>query len=302
MSLTTDPTPLEPIAKRKRYDLSLAECDYPEWNGRPTRTILLCSEQRSGSTLLGEAMYFAGDLGCPLEYFHGGFGPDFIARWGTSEARAFMEAAHRHRTAPNGTFSAKIFWTDLMGLLAERNAGLHAQVTAVTPAMLGPVPDLYRAIGDAVGDLLEGATYIHLKRLDRVRRAVSGIVAEETGLWRSIPGVGERKPRAEPVYDFDRIANRVAASDQAHAHWASLFAALGVTPISLTYEELVRDYSGTATRVLRALGSTATPVEPRMQRQSDRRSEDYALRYLREAQVRFSASESVAKTITGNGA
>ncbi|GGA56963.1 Stf0 family sulfotransferase [Sphingomonas psychrolutea] len=295
MRLTTDPAPLEPtplppLEKRKRYDLSLAEHDYPEWHGRPTRTILLCSEQRSGSTLLGEVLYFAGNLGCPLEYFHGGFYPDFIKRWGTNEAEAFLRAAHRHRTAPSGTFSAKIFWTDLMGLLAERDAALHAQITAAPPAVLGPAPDLYRAIAAAVGDLLEGATYIHLRRLDRVRRAVSGIVAEETGLWRSIPGVGEHRPRSEPVYDFDRIAKRVAASDQAHAHWTNLFAAIGVTPIALTYEELTRDYMGTATRVLRALGSDATPVTPRMQRQSDRRSEDYALRYLREAQARLAAS------------
>ena len=159
MRLTTDPAPLEPaplppLEKRKRYDLSLAEHDYPEWHGRPTRTILLCSEQRSGSTLLGEVLYFAGDLGCPLEYFHGGFYPDFIKRWGTNEAEAFLRAAHRHRTAPSGTFSAKIFWTDLMGLLAERDAAVHAQITAAPPAVLGPAPDLYRAIAAAVGDLI----------------------------------------------------------------------------------------------------------------------------------------------------
>jgi LPS sulfotransferase NodH len=295
MSSITDPAvagraPLEPVTERKRYDLSLAEHDYPDWEGRPTRTILLCSEQRSGSTLLGEILYFAGDLGCPLEYFHRGFGPDFMKRWQASESEAFLRAAYRHRTAPNGTFSAKLFWTDLLGMLAVRDAALHAQITAAPPALLGPAPDLYRAIAVAVGDLLEGATYVHLRRLDRVRRAVSGIVAEETGLWRSIPGVGEHRPRSEPVYDFDRIANRVAASDQAHAHWTNLFAAIAVTPISLTYEELTRDYRGTATRVLRALGSDATPVTPRMQRQSDRRSEDYALRYLREAQARLAAS------------
>ena len=167
-----------------------------------------------------------------------------------------------------------------MGLLAERDAALHAQITAAPPAVLGPAPDLYRAIAAAVGDLLEGATYIHLRRLDRVRRAVSGIVAEETGLWRSIPGVGEHRPRSEPVYDFDRIAKRVAASDQAHAHWTNLFAAIGVTPIALTYEELTRDYMGTATRVLRAR-SVATRRPSRrgcsVNRIADRKSMRYAI-------------------------
>ena len=292
MNSTTQLAEPDPAPKPKKYDLSLAEFDYPDWEGRPSRTILVCSEQRSGTTLLGEAMYFAGDLGCPLEYFHGGFAPDFVERWGTDDSYAYLKAAHRHRTARNGTFSAKIFWDDVMQMLARRDATLHAEMAAVSPLVRGPAPDLYRAVAAAIEDLVEGAEYIYLRRLDRVRRAVSGVVAEETGLWRSIPGVGRHKPRNEPVYDFDRIAQRVAAAQQTQAHWHNFFAVLGVTPLALTYEELTRDYMGTVGRVLRAMGSDATPVMPRMQRQSDRRSEDYALRYLREAQARLGTSGS----------
>ena len=50
------------------YDLASAAHDYPIWEGLPRRTVLLCTHPRSGSTLLGEALYFAGGLGCPLEY------------------------------------------------------------------------------------------------------------------------------------------------------------------------------------------------------------------------------------------
>ena len=285
--------PPVPDPDRQRYDLTLADHDYPAWDGRPRRTILLCSAPRSGSTLLGEALYFAGDLGCPLEYFHEGFSPDFIARWRTTTLNEYLSAVHRNRTAPNGTFSAKIFWADILGLLQERDANLHAAVTSMPPAMRGPAPELYRAIAATLADLLEGATYIHLRRLDRVRRAISGIVAEETGLWRAIPGVGPTHPRAKPAFDFDTIANRVLASDQHHTHWTNLFAAIDTTPISLTYEDLTSDYSGTVRRVLRALESDATPVEPRMRRQSDSLSEDYALRYLREAQARHAAAKGV---------
>ncbi len=51
-----------------QYDLVRAEADYPEWQGPPRRTLLICTQPRSGSTLLGEALWFAGGLGCPLEY------------------------------------------------------------------------------------------------------------------------------------------------------------------------------------------------------------------------------------------
>ena len=53
------------------YDLAGPEGDYPEWDGPPRRSIVLCTHPRSGSSLLGEALTFAGGFGCPLEYFHG---------------------------------------------------------------------------------------------------------------------------------------------------------------------------------------------------------------------------------------
>lgn len=280
------------IETRKRYDLTLAAHDDPAWDGRPQHTILLCAEQRSGSTLLGEALYFAGGLGCPLEYFHVGFRPDFVARWGTDTADAYLNAVHRHRTSPNGIFSAKLFWRDLLDLLAERDAPLRDQLAASAPEPTAP--DLYRRAAETLGPLLDGATFIHLKRLDRVRGAVSGDLAEQTGLWRAIPGVGEHEPRADPVFDFDRIAKRIANTAWAHAHWVNLFAAIGATPITLSYESLTRDYAGTVGTVLRTLGSDAAPPAPRMHRQSDRRSEEYALHYLREAQTRLTVSEGSA--------
>lgn len=274
---------------RKRYDLTLAAHDYPAWDGPPKRTILLCSEQRSGSTLLGEALYFAGGLGCPLEYFHIGFRPDFVTRWGSDSADAYLDAVRRHRTSPNGTFSAKLFWRDVLDLLGERDAALRDALAHLQPE--ATPPELYRRAAATLAPLFDGATFLHLKRLDRVRGAVSGDLAEQTGLWRAIQGVGEHEPLANPEFDFDRIAKRIADTDWAHGHWANLFAAIGATLLPLSYESLTRDYAGSVGTVLRALGSDATPAAPRMNRQSDRRSEDFALRYLREAQARVTASK-----------
>jgi hypothetical protein len=35
------------------YDLADAGADYPEWHGPPCRTLVICTQQRSGSTLTG---------------------------------------------------------------------------------------------------------------------------------------------------------------------------------------------------------------------------------------------------------
>src|SRR5262249_3954211 len=81
-----------PDARRPSYDLATERGDYPDRDGPPNRTLLVCCHPRSGSTLLGEAIFTAGGLGCPLEYLHRGFRPAFAARWKTPDLDAFIGA------------------------------------------------------------------------------------------------------------------------------------------------------------------------------------------------------------------
>jgi LPS sulfotransferase NodH len=271
---------------RKRYDLASAEHDYAPWVGPPRRKILLCSQPRSGSTLVGEALYFASGLGCPLEYYHIGFRPDFEARWRTPDPTAYAMEVQRRRTDPGGTFSAKLFWRDVEAMVGERDPALLAQIKGVAPTDTSPAT--YQAIAGLLDDLVGGAEFIHLYRRDRVRLAVSSLKAIQTGVWRTIPGVDERAPLQEAQYDFDRIAGFIANADYCHGHWRNFLASMGKQPWTLTYEDIARDYSGTIGALLRHLGCEAGAPPVRMHRQSDARSEALALRFLREAQSRLS--------------
>jgi hypothetical protein len=120
-----------PTAKsaEKTYDLATARYDYPIRTGPPRRTVLVCSHPRSGSTLLGEGLYFAGGLGCPLEYFHAGFRPGIASRWECSTLPEYARAVYQRRTDPTGTLSVKLFWRDMAELAIElapdRFDGLH---------------------------------------------------------------------------------------------------------------------------------------------------------------------------------
>lgn len=278
-------------SSRKPYDLATAEHDYAPWHGRPRRTILICSQPRSGSTLLGEALYFAGGLGCPLEYYHAGFRPAFETRWQTTDFATYAQEVHRRRTDPNGIFSAKLFWRDVEDVVARHDPALLAQFKGMQPA--DTLPEAYRSIAALLNDIVGEATYIHLYRRDRVRLAVSSHKATQTGLWRSIPGVGEVTPLRDPVFDFDRIRDLIAHADYCHGHWRNFFATMGHQPLTVTYEDLARDYRGTISAVLQYLGSGAAVPVVRMQRQSDAHSEALALLYLREAQSRVMAQADI---------
>ena len=261
------------------YDLASAAHDYPEWDGPPRRTVLLCTHPRSGSTLLGEAMYFAGGLGCPLEYFHAGFRPSFARRWDAPDYARLSAAVNRHRTTPDGTLGVKLFWRDIEEV--ARDADPELERFANVPPSDVPA-DYYAALADHVARLFPNPQFVHLWREDRLRQAISAVRAVETGRWRSIPGAAQDDPPAAAPFDAERIERIMGYSDYCHGHFRNLFAAMGATPHSLSYEALTGDYVTSVRAVLRHLGSDAEPRAPRMRRQADSASEAMVLRYLRE--------------------
>lgn len=272
------------------YDLALASADFPPWAGLPRRTVIVCSHPRSGSTLVGEAIRFAGGLGCPLEYLHRGFRPTIAERWGAPDLASFVAALHRHRTEPNGVFSIKVFWQDLEEVAHER-APTRFPPPAVTAPDAWRDHD-YRDLLSLLGDILPNPVWVHLERQDRVRQAVSAVVAAQTGLWRSIPGVGRQTAVGSAEYDYDRILGMVAFAEQSHAHWHAFFAANGLTPYRLTYEELARDFERTVQALLAALGNDSAVPPRRMQRQSGSATEEMVLRFLREYAARAAVDQT----------
>lgn len=265
---------------RRLYDLVKADCDYRAWSGAPRRTILICSHPRSGSTLFGEALYFAGGLGCPLEYYHVGFRPALAQRWQTPDIADYAAAVTANRTDPTGTLSVKLFWRDVAELVREIDPDRFASLTESRPDETDPAT--YRAIADLLAPLFPAPVFVHLFRRDRLRQAISAVVASDTGQWRHIPDVDVRESAGAPQFDLDRIEKLIGYSDFCHGHWRNLFAAIGAGPYVLTYEDLAADYAGTVTGALRFLGSDAAPPPIRMSRQADQESEANVLRFLRE--------------------
>ena len=279
-----------PTPSASPYDLALASGDFASWEGPPRRSILLCSHPRSGSTLLGEAIRFAGGLGCPLEYLHRGFRPTIAERWRATDLESYVAALHRHRTEPDGVLSIKLFWQDV-----EEVAHEHAPDRFPPPATRHPEAmreQDYRDLRALLSDILPHPEFVYLERRDRVRQAVSAMVAAQTGLWRSIPGVGRQTAVGAAEYDYDRILGMIAFADDCHAHWRGFFAANGVEPYRLTYEELVGDFERVVSGLFAALGSASVPPARRMRRQSDQTTEAMVLRFLRDHAARMAGDQA----------
>lgn len=287
-------------APHPSYDLVAAEHDFPLRAEPPRRTILICTHPRSGSTLLGEAVYFAegsdGALGCPLEYFHVGFRPTLEQRWGVSDIGNYIAAVHRHRTSPDGTLAVKLFWRDVAELAAELAPGRFPDLVATAPR---DVPaECYRDLMTLLDPIFPNPQLVHLVREDRVRQAVSAAVATNTGVWRSIPGVDDRAPAREPAFDYEQIERLIAYSDACHGHWRNYFAVSGTPPITVTYETLVTDYAGTVGDLVRRLGGSGASPSPRMRRQGGSTSEAMVARFLREHFSRQRIAANASATVS----
>lgn len=270
-------------APRPTYDLALAGADYPARDSFPERTLLLCSHPRSGSTLLGEILHFAGGFGCPLEYFHRGFRPAFAERWQAADLAALLAASHRFRTDTTGLFSCKLFWLDVEDLLQELAPTLAAAIVG-TPA--GQVASgTYRNLHGFLEERFPRPTFIHLKRQDRVRQAISSLTAVQTQQWRVIPGQGPAAPM-EAAYDYERIAGLLAYGDHCQAHWTRYFSENSIAPHALTCEQLVGPDPAPLRQLLAGLGYRGGLPPVRMQRQADARSEQWVARFLTERLTR----------------
>jgi len=284
MTQRPSPPTSSPAPPSRTYDL--VEADYPLWSGPPRGSILVCTQPRSGSTLLGEALFAAGGFGCPLEYFHRGFRPAFAERWHVAEPQAYLQAVHCHRTDPTGTLGVKLFWPDVEELYQAHAATKDKfEPGSLEPRACSPeaAVEIHRAIGRMIAELFPNASFIHLVRKDRLRQAVSAVVATQTQVWRLIPGIQDNPPREPPRFEFHRIAGMLSLGEYCRRNWEEFFAANQIEGHPVSYESLDDDFAATMRRLFATLHRPdAAPLPPRMRRQADRVSEEMVLQFLRE--------------------
>ncbi|MPZ72243.1 MAG: hypothetical protein GEU74_03295 [Nitriliruptorales bacterium] len=257
------------------YDLTAAEYDIHHAPGPSParRSYVLCSNARSGSTLLSEGLHATGRLGSPIEYFDGTDAMcAMVERWGCRDLRCYVDCLHRRRATCEGVLGAKVHWYQL-------------QEVAL---ILGqdPLPGVHGRERGALKALFPAPQFVFVVRRDRDRQAVSWAIAEQTGLWTDLGNTGT--PPAVP-YDYDTIDDCRRRINAAEQGWTELFRAWGTEPLTVTYEQLVDDYRGTVGQVVRYLGVDLDPAglpEPRLRKQANEHSERLVERYLEERAAR----------------
>ena len=185
--------------------------------------------------------------------------------WRPPDFEGLVGEALRKGTTENGVMGTKIMWAYLRDFvrLARRSGGLEGVRPCEVPAAV--LPNLRR--------------FVWIRRRDTTRQAVSLWKALQTQEWRR--DSDEEAAGKNLRFSAAAVDHLKLRIDEHNAAWRAFFEGCGLEPVRVVYEDLVDDYVGTVSRVVREIGipDDFDPVEPKMRRQADERSEEWVRLY-----------------------
>ncbi len=240
----------------------------------PRTSYFICSGLRTGSTLLCQMLTQTGIAGAPTEYFNL-FPLVKQTRYAYFSIQKESEALHKIITGsmtPNGVFGTKLIFAQLSELLEKIILEQRIPITSDAEMVASRFPN---------------PRYIWLRRKNRVRQAISLYRAKESRVWWNFkegpPPLHEpvHAPLEEPEFDFAAIEDCLRQNQYGESMWKSYFARNKINPLSLTYEDMTNDLTGTLNEVLAYIGlpQVTHDVVPPMDRQADAKTDEWEKRF-----------------------
>lgn len=218
------------------------------------RGYAICTEPRSGSTLLCRLLRSTGLLGQPTEFFN----VDTMQNaWGIADypvdADGQIDAITRLGATPNGVYGVKVF---------SRDAEAHAAAR-----WLERLPSL---------------ALVYLERMDILGQALSHVRALQTSRW-----VASAEELAVPQYSQHLINAELVRIAEANARWRYFFARNGLPVMHLFYEQITQEPQTAVNAIARRVGiSEPVSIDPsqfaQLTVQRDALSEEWRARFIAE--------------------
>ena len=221
------------------------------------RTFVVCTTPRSGSNMLCRLLAGTGIVGLAGERFH----HEEVPPWAWRRPGDYLVAC-----------AADAMGTGVFGLKLHRDQ--LPRCVRLLRRLRGTDGLSERELVEAV---FSATRFVWLRRDDAVAQGVSWFRAAASGVW-----LADRKPSAEPAFDFEEIDVLVRRVGEENEGWRGWFGENALAPLDLSYEELTADPGAAGRRVLAFLGvdvPDGLAIEPRTRRQADDVSTDWIRRY-----------------------
>lgn len=226
------------------------------------RGYVICATPRSGSNYLCQLLASTGQLGKPLEYFNTIARQKHTDPGYPKDRYAQVDVVRSMGATPNGIYAAKI---------------LPLQYSRATRKI-----DLFRA--------LPNLKFVRLHRRDLLGQALSLSRVRQTGQIMSSKQAG-----AVPVYNVEDIKTCIRDLLEREAIWDQVMRELGVQPLTLAYEDVMRDPQAAVDQVAALMSLAPMPVNPALVRvtmQRDRDTSIWRQRFLADTGDEFRHFES----------
>lgn len=207
------------------------------------RGYVICATPRSGSNYLCQLLASTGQLGKPQEYFNTHARQKFSDPGYPRDRHAQIDAVRSIGATPNGIYAVKI---------------LPLQYSRVTRKV-----DLFR--------MLPHLELVRLHRRDLLGQALSLSRVRQTGQI-----MASKQANAVPVYKVEDIKTCIRDLQTREAIWDQVMREFGVQPLTLAYEDVMRDPQAAIDQVARLMGLAPIPVNPALVRVTVQRDSETA--------------------------
>lgn len=238
---------------------------------RPKLSYTIWFSQRTGSTLLCQALEATGLAGIPNEWFW-----HWLRDQSGSNPEELQIRLWKSGSTSNGVFGVKhSFHEPHFGQLI----GLFRKFPTCPPEERNRARIWEQA--------LPNHKHIFMTRRNKVRLAVSWWRAIKTQEWHRLSNTAPKFVDLSEAYDFDAIQNLYDECSMREAGVQEFFSEGNIVPLTLVYEDFIQEYEKTVRKVLEFLELDTMGLEipaPSLARTADAVSEEWVQRFREERQ------------------
>ena len=205
----------------------------------PRQSYTIWFTQRTGSTLLSEALSATGIAGKPGEHF---LLPDSVSLQSYYQATDYQDLQQRlwkRAGTPNGVVAIKHALT---------GADFHELAPEICALRELPKTTPFIVLWE---DFFPNGKHIFLTRRNKVRQAVSWWKAIQSQVWHQPAGSSfAYEKNLEAAYDSDALRHLLMEINLKEAGMQDFFSETKIAPLTIVYEDFVRNYASTIRQIL----------------------------------------------------